>query len=85
LLLSLLIMPASGIIMNLYSGRDLNIFNIITIPGQQRDETISGIAGFLHHNAPYAISAIILLHLAAALKHHYIDGDKTLLRMLGRD
>ena len=82
LLLSLLIMPASGIAMNLFGGRDLNIFNLVTIPGFEKNDFISGSASFLHHNAPYVIMAIILLHIAAALKHHFIDKDKTLKRMI---
>lgn len=82
LLLSLVVMPASGIAMNLYGGRDLNVFNVVTIPGFEKNEAISGAASFLHHNAPYAIMAIILLHVAAAVKHHVIDKDATLKRMV---
>ncbi|MGN7439076.1 MAG: cytochrome b [Alcanivorax sp.] len=82
LLLSLLIMPISGIVMNLFSGRDLAVFNWFTIPGLNKSEGIAGAANFMHHNAPYLISALILLHVIAALKHHFIDKDATLTRMI---
>ena len=85
LYIGLLIMPASGIVMNLFGGRDLNIFNIFAIPGLERNEVVSSGASFLHHNAPYAIMAIITLHVAAAFKHHFIDKDDTLKRMLKAD
>ncbi len=82
LLLALLLMPISGIVMNIFSGRDLSVFNWFTIPGQTKIENIASSASFIHHNAPYIISALIFLHIAAALKHHFIDKDQTLLRMV---
>ncbi len=38
-----------------------------------------------HEVAAYALAVLIALHVAAAMKHHFIDRDATLLRMLGRD
>ena len=38
----------------------------------------------VHHTGSKVIIAVMLLHAAAALKHHYWDGDGTLRRMLGR-
>ena len=39
----------------------------------------------LHHWLAYALAAVITLHVAAALKHHFIDRDGLLQRMrLGR-
>lgn len=36
----------------------------------------------LHQWSAYALAALIVLHIAAALKHHFIDRDGLLLRML---
>jgi cytochrome b561 len=82
LLLSVLAMPLSGVIMSIYGGRAINVFNWFTIPAQDKIETISGLAHSIHSYAPYAIAALITLHIAAALKHHFIDKDATLKRMV---
>lgn len=81
LLLSILAMPLSGFLMSLYGGRSINVFNWFTIPAQNKIEMISSISHSVHMYAPYAITAIITLHIAAALKHHFIDKDATLKRM----
>jgi cytochrome b561 len=36
-----------------------------------------------HRLAAYALAALVALHAAAALKHHFIDRDATLRRMMG--
>ncbi|MAF98672.1 MAG: cytochrome b [Micavibrio sp.] len=82
LLLALLVMPISGVVMNIFSGRDLAVFDWFVIPAQERIEGLPQFAGMMHHNAPYVICALIVLHIFAALKHHVIDKDKTLVRML---
>ena len=38
----------------------------------------------LHSWIGYALLALVALHVAAALKHHFIDRDGTLRRMLGK-
>ena len=44
----------------------------------------AGIGHTLHWLAGYAVAAAVVLHVAGALKHHVLDKDRTLLRMLGR-
>ena len=44
---------------------------------------IAGIAHELHVIAGYMIIVGVLLHIVAALKHHVVDKDGTLRRMLG--
>jgi len=36
-----------------------------------------------HRLAAYALGALAAAHAAAALKHHWIDRDATLRRMMG--
>ena len=38
----------------------------------------------IHEWLGYLLVVAITLHLAGALKHHLLDKDRTLLRMLGR-
>ena len=37
-----------------------------------------------HHVIGYALLVLVALHVAGASKHHFLDRDRTLLRMLGR-
>ncbi|HGY1036775.1 TPA: cytochrome b/b6 domain-containing protein [Aeromonas salmonicida subsp. salmonicida] len=42
------------------------------------------IAHTVHVYLPYIMLAMLLAHIVGALKHHLLDKDLTLLRMLGR-
>jgi cytochrome b561 len=65
-------------------GAPVAVFDLFSIPatihGLPRQEDI---AGALHTLIAYALIGLAGLHAAAALKHHLIDRDATLLRMLG--
>lgn len=76
-------MPLSGWIMSSAKGRTVKLFNTITLPdlvakNQGLGETLEDVHEFL----AYALIAMIVLHAAAALKHHFISHDATLRRML---
>lgn len=81
LLGSILVMPVSGIVMSVYGGRAVNAFGLV-IPAQQRVEWIAGAAGLVHHYAAWLLVGLLALHIGAALKHHVIDRDTTLRRMV---
>lgn len=75
----------TGYLISTADGRAIQVFNWFEVPGlgelfsQQAD-----IAGDLHRYFAYAVIALAVLHAAAAVKHHVIDKDPTLKRMLGR-
>ena len=80
LLVSLLI---SGYLIVTVKGDPLSVFDWFSIPALSVDETFwSEYAGRLHLWAAWTVIGIACLHLTAALKHHYIDRDITLTRML---
>jgi cytochrome b561 len=61
------------------------LFNTIPwpdMPGLPRDNTVSDIFKNLHHWIGKATIALILLHVGAALKHHFINNDTVLARMI---
>lgn len=74
----------SGYLIPTAEGRGIELFNWFTVPA-----VISGIehqedmAGEIHYLAVHAIMLFTVLHTMGALKHHFIDGDETLTRMLG--
>lgn len=77
MLFGYLIASADGRAVELFSGFAVPA-TLISIPAQE------DVAGALHEVMAFTLIAVALLHAAAALKHHLIDRDTTLRRMLGR-
>jgi cytochrome b561 len=76
-------MPISGILMSYFSGNNVSVFGIFTIPAAV--ETAPKIAGFFHSIhvlGVLAFIAVIILHICAALYHHFIRRDNVLMRMI---
>ena len=73
----------SGYLISTADGRAIEVFGLIDIPA-----TLSGIdnqediAGVIHEWLAYALIGLVVLHGTAALKHHFIDRDEILKRML---
>lgn len=53
-----------------------------TLPFVPQSESVAQIAGGAHWLFSKLMIASILLHVAGALKHHFVDRDGTLLRMI---
>ena len=75
----------SGYLIPTAKGLGISVFGWFEVPAtitsipQQEDVT-----GLIHKYAAYTIIGLALLHAAAALKHHFINKDDTLRRMLSR-
>lgn len=58
-------------------------FGLIVIPNiAPADATLFSSSVLAHQLAAYAIAALVALHVAGAVKHHWIDRDGALRRML---
>lgn len=81
LLLAILI---SGYLISTADGQPISVFGLFTLPalisgaGEQAD-----LAGEIHLWLAWGVVVLSVLHGLAALKHHFIDRDITLKRMLG--
>lgn len=53
-----------------------------SLPFVPKDEGVSEIAASLHHVFKFVLLGSVVLHIAGAVKHHVIDRDATLRRML---
>ena len=75
--------PLSGILMSQAYGYPVSVFGLFQWPPMIWQSPALG-AGFAKIHAATAVVLLlaIAIHAAAALKHHYIDGDRVLLRML---
>lgn len=74
----------SGYLISTSDGRGIEVFNWFTVPGAgELFPNQSDLAGAIHFYAAWAVILIAGLHALAALKHHFIDKDNTLRKMLG--
>lgn len=84
LLAGILVMPLSGLVGSLYGGRGIDVFGWFSIPAATEVKAISNAAYQIHGLFAYLMVGALFLHIAGALKHHFVDKDATLRRMLGR-
>ncbi|MEF1278968.1 cytochrome b [Vibrio fortis] len=95
LMLSMIMMPLSGVVMSVAGGHGLHIFALEVWPETVDPNTPSEVlilsptlqklSETIHHIiGQYLLPITLVLHIAGALKHHIIDKDRTLLRMLGQ-
>jgi len=80
-----IIIAISGYLTTTADGQPLHVFDWFELPATLSGlEQQSDVAGDVHEVLTGLFMTLIILHSAAALKHHFIDRDATLLRMLGR-
>lgn len=85
LLLYLLIFTTiiAGYLISTANGRGIEIFGWFTVPAIfPAVEGMEDIAGDFHEYLAYALMALAFIHMAGALKHHFVDKDRTLRRMI---
>lgn len=76
-------MPLSGWIMSSAKGFPVSVFGLFTLPDLVGTSAeIGKLANQFHELTAYALIAAIALHFAGAMKHHVIDKDSTLRRMI---
>lgn len=80
----LLILFTSGYLISTADGRAIDIFDWFAIPGAGAlFEGQADLAGEIHFYAAWTLIILAGLHAMAALKHHFIDKDNTLRKMIG--
>ena len=81
----LFIIMFSGYLISTADNRAIEVFGWFAVPAtitslpNQED-----IAGWVHLILASILIGLVSLHAAAALKHHFIDRDRTLKRIFGR-
>ena len=87
ILLYLLIVaiPLSGWLMSSALGFQTVYLGVLPLPDLlEKDKLLGEQLKFLHMFLNYTLAALVLMHIGAALKHHLIDRDDILARMLPR-
>ena len=90
LLILMIAMPVTGFLSSAFSGFSVHIFDFIIVPEHYSvsgeivpfNSTVYEAAKLLHRLFAYALAALVTLHTLAALKHHFINKDDTLKRMM---
>lgn len=76
-------MPITGWLITSAAGLPASFFGLFTLPNLVGpDEQNRIFFAWIHEWLGYALIAAICLHTAAALKHHFINKDNILRRML---
>jgi cytochrome b561 len=79
----ILLIPLSGWLMSSAKAYTVSWFGLVTLPdlvGQ--DEGLFNFFLKTHHALVFILFCVAILHALAALKHHFIDRDNVLRRML---
>lgn len=79
----LVAMPLSGWLYNSASNFPLKWFGLFRVPPLSgRDPRLAELAETAHLVLFWALAVLFMLHVAGALKHHFVDRDDVLVRML---
>lgn len=85
LITATLVMPISGIIRSLAYARPVQVFGLPVIPKifETKQETLYWLSSTTHDTMAFLLTAALFIHVGASLKHHFVDGDDTLRRIIG--
>lgn len=73
----------SGYLISTADGRGIDVFNWFEVPGLGSFiENQEDLAGQVHEYTAYILIGLSSLHALAALKHHFMNKDNTLKKML---
>ena len=77
--------PLTGWLFSSASGFQTVYLGVVPIPDLlSKDKALADVLKLAHKSINYTMAGVIVLHVAAALKHHFVDKDDVLRRMLPR-
>ncbi len=83
LYLLLVLIPVTGYLYSAARGAAIGFFGWVRMPSLlSASEPLAEALKTVHVTADYLLLALVALHSGAALKHHFLDRDDTLARML---
>ena len=79
----LFLMFISGYLISTLEGVGIEVFDWFILPSiLQAESSYVDLAGEIHEIVGWSLISIVSLHALAAIKHHFVDKDTTLRRML---
>jgi len=90
--LLLLVITISGYLIITAKGEPVHVFDLFIVPATNLNDIFyleglanqEDLAGEIHYYVAWGLIVLAGIHALAAFKHHFIDKDRTLDRMLGR-
>ncbi|HRD88734.1 MAG TPA: cytochrome b [Accumulibacter sp.] len=83
LYLLMVAIPLSGWLMSSAKGFQTVYFGVLPLPDLlAKDKALGELLETVHATLNYTLAVLVVAHVAAALKHHLLDRDDVLLRML---
>lgn len=78
----MLAVPVTGYVITTSAGQGVSVFGLFNVPAVlPQSEAVRDVATAIHYYFSYGAIALIVGHAGAALKHHFVDKDDTLIRM----
>ena len=71
----------SGYLISTADGRPIEVFDWFSVPSLVRRKGLEETAGEVHEVLAWVTIAVVVLHAAASLKHHFVDRNSILTRM----
>lgn len=79
----MIVIIVSGYLISTADGRGVSVFGWFEVPAiTGRVDNLEDLAGEIHYWVAWTIIVLSAMHALAALKHHFIDHDRTLRRMI---
>lgn len=79
----MLAVPLSGWLMSSAKGVPTVWFGVLPLPDVVgKDTALGDLLASVHKVLNFSMAGLVLIHVGAALKHHLVDRDEVLLRML---
>ncbi|MBI5329072.1 MAG: cytochrome b [Betaproteobacteria bacterium] len=79
----LLLIPLSGWLMSSAKGFQTVYLGVLPLPDLlAKDEALGKLLALVHEQLNHVLLALVIVHVAAAVKHHRVDRDDVLVRML---
>lgn len=83
LYVALLALPAAGYVIATADGNALELFGLVALPPLfGASEAARDVATAIHTYGAYGLLGLVCIHASGALKHHVLDRDRTLMRMI---
>ena len=83
LYLLVFIIPLTGWLMSSAKGFQTVYFGVLPLPDLiGKDKALGNLLAEVHQTLNFLLLGLVIVHIAAALEHHFIDHDSTLSKML---
>ena len=76
-------LPVTGWIINSAANIPFRIFWLVPLPAiVAPDKALADLFAWIHGGLALTLALVVVVHIGAALRHHFIKHDKVLIRML---